>query len=263
MNDQGICWPVYGGEAFEIWKADTDKHFASADAEKITEHLQAKRLRQRKTASSAFAQLSYKTIRDPSTLPCHSPRITFRDITNHTNTRTVVAALVPRHVILVNQAPYLLFTEGSARDEAYLLGVLSSMILDWYARRVVELHVNFYLLNNFPIPEHYNDDPVAQRVVQIAGRLAAVDDRYAEWAAEVGVEVGSVTDDETRLDLVYELDACVAYLYGLNEDDLAVIYETFHVGADYSARHARVLEHFRNLPTDDTAVADDTSAAVH
>ena len=81
-----------------------------------------------------------------------------------------------------------------------------------------------------------------------------MDDRYAEWAAEIGVEVGSVTDDETKQDLICELDACVAHLYGLDEDDLAVIYETFHTGADYSAHHARVLEHFRNPPTVDAAV---------
>lgn len=263
MSERSSRWLVYGGEAFDIWQPDTGKHFASVDADKITEHLQTKRLRQHKTTSSAFSKLSYEVIQDASTLPCHRPRVAFRDITNHTNTRTVVTALVPGQVILVNQAPYLLFTEGSARDEAYLLGVLSSMILDWYARRIVELHVNFYLFNNFPIPEHYDDDPIAQRVVQIAGRLAAVDDRYAEWAAEVGVEVGSVTDDETRQNLICELDACVARLYGLDEDDLAVIYETFHTGADYSAHHARVLEHFRNPPTADAAVADDANAALN
>ena len=46
-------------------------------------------------------------------------------------------------------------------------------------------------------------------------------------------------------DLICELDACVAHLYGLDESDLAVIYETFHKGADYSERHAAVLDHFR------------------
>ena len=247
MTDRG-SWLVYGGEAFDIWQPDTGQHFASADADGITGHLQAKRIRQYKTSSSAFAQLPYDVIQDSSTLPCRTPRIAFRDVTNHTNTRTVIAALVPGKVVLVNQAPYLLFVEGDPRDEAYLLGVLSSMILDWYARRVVELHVNFFLLNNFPIPPHFDDDPVADKVVEIAGRLAAVDDRYSEWAAGVGVETGTVTDDATRQDLVCELDACVAHLYGLDEDDLTVIYETFHTGADYSERHAAVLAHFRSLP---------------
>ena len=164
---------------------------------------------------------------------------------------------------MTNLAPYLLFVQGTARDEAYLLGraVFDDIWTGTPAESLNEMHVNFYLLNNFPIPEHYDEDPIADRVVQIAGRLAAVDDRYAEWAAEIGVEVGSVTDDETKKDLICELDACVAHLYGLDEDGLAVIYETFHTGADYSAHHARVLEHFRNPPTMGDAVDDGAKAA--
>ncbi len=99
---------------------------------------------------------------------------------------------------------------------------------------------------NFPIPDaDVDDDPVARRVVHIAARLAAVDERYAGWAAEVGVPVGSVTDEAMKQDLICELDACVAHLYGLDEDDLAVVYETFHEGTDYSERHRAVLVHFR------------------
>ena len=79
----------------------------------------------------------------------------------------------------------------------------------------------------------------------MTGRLAAADKRYDDWAAAVGVPVGSVGDDDLKYDLVCELDACVAVLYGLSESDLAVVYETFHEGADYSARHAAVLGHFR------------------
>ena len=120
------------------------------------------------------------------------------------------------------------------------------MVLDWYARRVVELSLNFHILNNFPVPDvDVDGDPVARRVIDIAGRLAAIDERYADWAAEVGVPVGSVTDETTKQDLICELDACVAHLYGLDEDDLAVVYETFHEGADYSERHRAVLAHFR------------------
>ena len=120
------------------------------------------------------------------------------------------------------------------------------MILDWYARRVVDKHINFYILNNFPIPrtDSYKD-PVAVRVANISGRLAAVDERFADWAAEVGVEVGTANDPDVKQDLICELDACVAHLYDLDEADLAVVYETFHAKTDYSERHAAVIEHFR------------------
>lgn len=221
-------------------------YYASVKTDDITKHLQEKRARGHELTRSPFSEFSQAWIDDPGSLPCRHPRIAFRDITNRTNTRTVIAALVPGNMVITNQAPYLLWPRGERRDEAFLLGVLSSMVLDWYARCVVELHVNFHILNNFPIPDaDVDDDPVARRVVEISGRLAAVDEQYAEWAAEVGVPVGSVTDEVTKQDLICELDACVARLYGLDEDDLAVVYETFHQGADYFERHRAVLAHFR------------------
>ena len=47
--------------------------------------------------------------------------------------------------------------------------------------------------------------------------------------------------------MIARLDAAVAHLYGLAEDDLKVIFETFHVGWDYAPRLAAVLEHYRDL----------------
>jgi hypothetical protein len=250
VTDPATYWYVYKGASFDLWNPDTGVYYASAESTKITEHLHEKRERGHKNKRSPFSEFADEWIENPETLPCLHPRIAFRDITNRTNTRTVIAALVPGEVVITNQAPYLLRPEGTVRDEAFLLGILSSMILDWYARCVVELHLNFHILNNFPIPD-IDNDPVAagvrDRVVTIAGRLAAVDESYAEWAAEVGVPVGSVGDEVTKQDLICELDACVAHLYGLDESDLAVIYETFHEGTDYSERQAAVLEHFRRI----------------
>ena len=248
MNEQLTYWYVYKGASFELWNPDTGVYYASVDSHKITEHLQQKRWNGHQNAKSPFSEFTDEWASNTQTLPCRRPRIAFRDVARSTDTRTVIAALVPGEVVLTHKAPYLLRPKGTPRDEAYLLGILSSMILDWYARCVVELSMTFHILNNFPIPDaDIDNDPVAAQVVQIAGRLAAVDERYAEWAAEVGVPVGSVRDEATKQDLICELDACVAHLYGLDESDLAVVYETFHKGVDYAARHAAVLEHFRSI----------------
>ena len=238
-------WPVYAGRSFDLWEPETGDYYASVDAERITSYLQAKRLRGHRIRRSVFHEFSFDWIDDASTLAVLQPRILYRDVTRATDTRTVRVALVPGELVAVEQSPSLIWSKGTSRDGAYLLGVLSSMILDWYARRVVELHVKFNVLNSFPIPDAEAECDLAGRVVEIAGRLAAVDDRFTEWAAEVGVPVGSVRDEATKTDLICELDACVAYLYGLNERDLTVIYDTFHERTDYSERHSAVLEHFR------------------
>ena len=247
--ERPTTWFVYTGASFDVWNPDTGTYFASADARKITGHLQQKRQRQRRTSSSPFAEFTAEHTADPQTLPCLHPRIAFRDVTRATDTRTVVAALVPGNVVITNKAPYLLWPRGSAADQAFLLGVLSSMVLDWVARRVVELNLNFHIFNSLPVADPGSGHPVRDRVVEIAGRLAAVDDRFAEWAAEVGVPVGSANDEATKQDLIHELDACVAHLYGLDEDDLEVIYTTFDEKRPdrYSDRLAAVIEHFRRL----------------
>ena len=248
MNERSTYWCVYKGASFDLWNPDTGVYFASVDSHKITEHLQQKRQRGHRTDRSPFSEFMESWVKDPETLPCRHPRIAFRNITRASDTRTVIAALVPGDIVITHHAPYLLWPKGTARDQAYLLGILSSMILDWYARCVVELNLTFHILNNFPIPDAgVDDDPVAARVADIAGWLAAADERFDEWAIEVGVQAGSVHTEATRHDLICELDACVAHLYGLDERDLAVVYETFHEGADYSERHAAVLEHFRRI----------------
>jgi hypothetical protein len=239
-------WPVYKGASFNLWEPDTGVRYGTAEPDVVLGELQRKRLRQNKLARSAFNEFPREWARDPSTLPCLRPRIAFRDIARATDTRTVIAALVPGHLVITNKAPYLLWPEGDERDEAYLLGVLSSMPLDWCARRVIEITVNFHIFNGLPVPRPDRDHPLRRRVEEIAGRLAAVDGRYAEWAGEVGVPVGSVTDEE-KAELLAELDAAVGHLYGLDEDDLKIIYGTFHEGADYSERCERVLVHHRRL----------------
>lgn len=239
-------WPVYGGRSFDLWNADTGDYYAWADPKHITTYLHGKRLRQQKLARSAFSAFDAEWAKDPATLPCLRPRVAFRDITNRTNTRTVVTALVPPEVVLANQAPYLLFPSGHERDEAFVLGVLASMPLDWYARRFVETHVNFHILNALPIPRPARDHPIRRRVEIVAGTLAAVDRRYAAWAKAVGVPVGPVSGAH-RNDLVAELDAAVALLYGLDLDDLRVVYQTFHEGADYSDHYKQVSDHWQRL----------------
>ena len=109
--------------------------------------------------------------------------------------------------------------------------------------------MSFTLLNGFPVPRPDSDDPLRLRVVEIAGRLAAVDDRFTVWAAEIGVPVGSVTTHAQKDDLIAELDALVGLLYGLDRAQFSHIFETFHVGWDYRPRLNASLAHFDSWAT--------------
>ena len=241
-------WPVYGGRSFNLWLPYTGDYYAWAAPERITSALHERRLRGQKHRRSAFSEFPREWAEDHATLPCLGPRIAFRDVTRPTDTRTAIVALVPADRVLTHKAPYLLWPCGSEQDQAYLLGVLSSMVLDWFARRVVELNLTFHIFNSLPIPRADQNDPRRLRTIEIAGRLAMAEPDhpgFREWAAAVGVEAGPIGSEAEKEDLIAELDAVVALLYDLDEDDLAVIYETFHTGADYTDRHSRVVEHFR------------------
>ena len=239
-------WPIFIGESFDIWEPDRsgDKYYAWANPISVLPALLAKQKTGSRSKASPFSEFPKDRIGSKDLLPCQFPRIVFRDIVRGTDRRTIIVALCPPKVFLTNKAPYFLFPRAGASDVAYLLGVLSSRILDWYARRFVELGMNFYVLNPFPIPRPAADDPLRLRVVQLAGRLAAVDDRYAAWAEEVGVACGPL-DAAAKTAHIVELDAVVAHLYGLSEAQLIHVFETFHEGWDFADRLAATLKEYR------------------
>jgi len=239
-------WPVYGGRAFNLWEADTGDYFAWAKPEVVIQVLEDKRRRAARQSRSAFSEFPRGWASDPSTLPCLHPRIAFRDITNRTNTRTVIVSLLPSEVVLTNSAPYLLLPNSGPKEEAYVLGVLSSIPLDWAARRVVETHVNLHILNSLPLPRPHADHPLRVRIGEIAGTLAAVDDRFAGWAASVEVPVGGVPTNE-REEWLSELDAAVSLLFGLSPMDVEEVFATFHEGWAFESRLVSVLDHYERL----------------
>jgi len=239
-------WPVYKGESFDLWTPDTGTVYAWADPDRVLPALQEKRSRAAKKVGSPFSEFPKGWVTDSHTLPCRAPRIAFRDISRATDTRTLRAALIPPNVFLGNQAPYLLWPRGGAADQAFLLGVLCSIPLDWYARRFVETHVSFFVLNPLPIPRPPSNSPLFRRAAEISATLAAQNRRFADWAHPIGVKPRRLEEDEQN-DLIAELDAAVAHLFEIAEGDLVHIFETFHEGWDYEARLKATLKHFAQL----------------
>ncbi|MGH6992554.1 MAG: Eco57I restriction-modification methylase domain-containing protein, partial [Caulobacteraceae bacterium] len=178
-------WPVFKGESFDLWEPDRGPktYYAWADPDLVADWLYAKRLR----ASRGGAQSEFSAAwrRDRNSLACYAPRIAFRDVSRSTDSRTVRAALLPPDVFITNKGPYFLWPRGNEQDQAFLLGMLSSHPLDWYSRRFVEVNLNFFIFNPFPIPRPPREDPLWRRAVALAGRLAAPDERFADWAAKV------------------------------------------------------------------------------
>jgi hypothetical protein len=232
--------PLYTGAGFNLWDPDAGAPYAYVPVKTLRSYLGEKLASSQRHSRSAYFGLTFEKDR----LPLDSARIAFRDIARATDSRTSIPCLIPPGSSTVHQAPLLVRRKGGVRAEAFLLGVMSSIPFDWAARRWVELHLTYELLNALPVPI-FDDSAVSSRVVEIAGCLAAIDDRFAAWAAEVGVPVGSVKSAQERHALVAELDALVSLLYGLTEDQVEHVFDTFHKGWDYGSRLDAVLKHYR------------------
>ncbi len=218
-HEDGI--PVWKGRSFDRYDPHGADPAGFAKKAETLKKLQAKRTSSRSAFKGRF---SPEYLKDEKTHPFHSARIAFRDVSRATDSRTVRACLVPPETFLTNKAPYLAFPRGAPRDQMLVLGVMNSIPFDWQARRLVELTMNFYLLNMLCLP-----NPVTSAIEEIAGRAArllCVDERFAEFASACGVACGPLETDE-RLRLTAEINALVARAYGLTEQDLDVVFTDF------------------------------------
>ena len=227
-------WPIYKGANFDIWNPDIQEYYAWGNPKVIIPYLQAKEENRAKREDYLIFGKSVHAA---------EPRISFRLITRATDSRTMRVVLTPPKCFQQHSVQFVELIRGDEKDEAYLLGCLSSIPLDWYARRFVEINFTFNYFNPLPIPRPDRDDPLWQRVVELSGRLACPDERFADWAAAVNVNYGTLEPEEKQ-DKIYELDAVVAHLYGLSEPQLAHIFETFHEGWKYEQYLNEVLKHY-------------------
>ena len=235
-------WPLYKGESFDLWSPDRGIYYGGVNPAVVVPELLQRRQRGSRLARSAFAEFPPSVVRDPDSLAIKHPRIAFRMVTRATDSRTVRCALIPPRTALTHGAPYLLFPVGGIDDQAYVLGVMSSLPFDWLARRSVEVNLTFHILDGLPVPRPDPGGRLRLRTIEVAKRLACQDDRFAEWAG-TGVGQATITPDE-HLELESELDAVVCLLYGLSREQVTVLLATFHRGWDYAQRLNRILAHY-------------------
>jgi hypothetical protein len=155
-------------------------------------------------------------------------RLVFRDITNATNERTMLASVIPAWPC-GNKVP-LLAEEGhvSVAHQLALCCVLNSLAYDFIVRnRITGINLNKFILDETPVPD-LATAPVQLSV--IGARLCMVHDVFARaWLEllETCPELGErpwkslwAVDPADRLELRAMSEAIVAHIYGLTEDQL-------------------------------------------
>ena len=235
--------PVWKGSSFDQYDPYDPDHpdekdlagYGSPTA--IESFLQKKRSRSRAFRRAFPASV----LNDPMTLPYRHARVAFRAVSRGTDSRTVIGCLVPPQTPLTDRAPYIAFHLWEALEQSIVLGVFNSIAFDWQARRSVETTLNYFILNGLTFPPP-NNTPW-ERIGRLAARLSCVDERFAEFAEEAGVECGPLTNAQ-RNGMRAEIDALVASAYGLTADELCFIFTDFTENAVSPAYRQLVLEQF-------------------
>ena len=164
----------------------------------------------------------------------------FRDITNPTNERTMVAAAIPRSAC-GNTLPILMpdgVETAAYRENAWLLAAcLNSFALDFVARQKVQgQHLNWFVVEQLPViaPADYDRlfgtktarDLIRDHVL----RLTYTAHDMAPFARDLGYDGPPfVWDEEDRRHLRARLDALYFHLYGLTKEDAEYILDTFPI----------------------------------
>jgi hypothetical protein len=170
----------------------------------------------------------------------------WRDITGVEKIRTLIAAVLPRMGV-GNNLPLMLFDSRiDARMLAALVGSLSSISCDFFARhKVGGTHLNYFIYQQLPVlpPVSYTVADLAFIIPRVL-ELTYTSHSMAPFARDLGHDGPPFAWDENRrAQLRAELDAWYARAYGLSRDELRYILDPADVkGADYPSETFRVLK---------------------
>jgi hypothetical protein len=169
-------------------------------------------------------------------------RLVFRTVAANTNERTMIAAILPQQVFTGNSLSYLIPWQFDAQQAliqldnikecykpslpapilAFLCGALNSFVLDYALRFKVSANVNMFYVYQLPVPRLTPDDLYCRTIARHVAKLVCVGSEFDELRRELlgSVEAHVVTNPIERQRLQNEIDALVAHLYGLSEDEL-------------------------------------------
>ena len=139
--------------SFNLWSPDYGEPYAYAKTSKVIPVAAG-------AAASVGPPYIQRVLRDASRVGCQIQKLCpafirgsrFATLLARPTRELLSARWSPAKTRLSTWRPICFAGREARRDEAYLLGVLSSIPLDWYARRYVELNLAYGLLSSFPIP---------------------------------------------------------------------------------------------------------------
>jgi hypothetical protein len=155
-------------------------------------------------------------------VPWDRARLAYRDVASATNRLTLIAAVIPPRVVTVHTL-FCLRTPLSPDEQAFLCGILNSLVVNYLVRMRVTTHVTAGIVSRLPVPRPPADAPLRRSITELSHRLQQ--HRQAERSPDYP-----------------RLQAAVAALYELTGEELAHVVGTFPL-VDEGAREATVRDY--------------------
>ena len=159
----------------------------------------------------------------------NSYRLALRDISGPTNTRTIIAAILPPQKFHTYSLRSIVLTKNRTfedsndynRHTAYLCGILNSMPFDFVARSKIQMHTSTIIGTiNIPDRAYYSE------IAEIAAKLSVGSDEFEGFAESMRIDNVRLSPHD-RIHTTAKLDALVAHAYGLTRDEYQTILDSF------------------------------------
>ena len=169
----------------------------------------------------------------------HEWLIAFKNVTSVTNSRTMIAAVIPQVGVghSLNLLPLLDGSDSPPADACLVVANLNSFAFDYVARqKITGNNFTWYILEQLPVVAFVDYDrqfgtTTARALVRgHVMRLTYTAHDMAPFARDLGYDGPPFSwDDEGRRHLLARLDALYFHLYGLSRDDAGYVLGTFPI----------------------------------
>jgi hypothetical protein len=172
--------------------------------------------------------------------------IGFKDITSATNTRTMIASVLP-YTAVGNKVPILL-ADHPARSSACFLANINSLAYDFACRQKIgNVTLNWYIVRQTPVfppqtfDQTFQDQKLRNWVAERIAELTYTAHDLDTWGSDLDfADLPYTWDRDRRRELRVDLEALFFSLYGLEKEEVNHIFESF-----WSVKEDEIEEHGR------------------
>lgn len=151
--------------------------------------------------------------------------LAYRLIASSTNERTLISAIIPPGYVCGHSVAIIRLPDKKAM--CYLCGVMNSFVVDYLMRQKVSANVTMFNLEEMPIPR-LKDGQIFEAITKKVVQLVAVTNDFSKLKSEFGM-MSPVVDEQDRQSVKNKIDALVAKMYGINEEELKHILSQFPI----------------------------------